>query len=121
MELKGKIKSGFGNASFWVDKINPIFEKKYHMQLFLGTLNIELDDDYILDDEEKIIANEYGGSFDVLIKECEILGHKGYIVRTERNNKKGGDHPLTIIEIVSDIHIRKTNNLNDNDSITLHI
>ncbi len=121
MELKGKVKSGFGNASFWVDKINNVFENKYHMKLFLGTLNVKLANDYILEDEEKITANEYGGNFDVLIKECEILGHKGYIVRTEKNNKIGGDHPLTIIEIVSDINIRKANNLNDNDNIILHI
>lgn len=121
MELKGKVKSGFGNASFWVDKINKIFEEKYKMKLFLGTLNVKLDNEYVLEDEEKIGANEYGGNFDVLIKECRILEHKGYIVRTEKNNQKGGDHPLDIIEIVSDINIRKTNNLKDNDNVMVHI
>lgn len=121
MELKGKVKSGFGNASFWVDKINKAFEEKYKMKLFLGTLNIELEHEYVLEDEEKITASEYGGNFDVLIKKCEILGHKGYIVRTEKNNTKGGDHPLVIVEIVSNINIRKTNNLKDNDKVTLYI
>ena len=119
MELKGKVKSGFGNASFWVGKINQIFEEKYNMKLFLGTLNVELKKDYILTDEEKIKANEYGGNFDVLIEECEILGHRGYIVRTEKNNQKGGDHPLNIVEIVSDVNLRKMGNLEDDDSITL--
>lgn len=121
MELKGKVKSGFGNASFWVGKINEVFEEKYSMKLFLGTLNVELEEDFVLTDEEKIKANEYGGNFDVLIKKCEILGHKGYIVRTEKNNQKGGDHPLNIIEIVSDINFRKTNHLKDDDRITLNI
>lgn len=121
MELKGKIKSGFGNASFWVDKINKVFEKKYQMKLFLGTLNVKLDHEYVLGNEEKIKASEYGGNFDVLIKKCEILEHTGYIVRTEKNNKIGGDHPLDIVEIVSDINIRETNDLKDDDTITLSI
>lgn len=121
MELKGKIKSGFGNASFWVDKINPIFQKKYQMKLFLGTLNVCLDHEFVLGNDEKIKANEYGGDFDVLIKRCEILGHTGYIVRTEKNNQIGGDHPLSILEIVSDQNIRNTNNLKDDDTITIYI
>lgn len=121
MELRGKVKSGFGNASFWVGKIKEAFEEKYSMKLFLGTLNVELEEDFVLTDEEKIEANEYGGNFDVLIKKCEILGHKGYIVRTEKNNQKGGDHPLNIVEIVSDINFRKTNHLKDDDKITLNI
>lgn len=121
MELKGKVKSGFGKASFWVDKINTIFQEKYQMKLFLGTLNVALDHEYVLEDDEKIKANEYGGNFDVLIKKCEILGHIGYIVRTEKNNKIGGDHPLSILEIVSDQNIRKTNHLKDDDIITIYI
>lgn len=121
MELKGKVKSGFGNASFWVDKINPIFQEKYQMKLFLGTLNVSLDHEFVLENDEKIKANEYGGNFDVLIKRCEILGHTAYIVRTEKNNQIGGDHPLSILEIVSDQNIRKTNNLKDDDTITIYI
>lgn len=121
MELKGNVKSGFGNASFWVDKINKIFEEKYKMKLFLGTLNIKLEIEYVLEDKEKIMASEYGGNYEVLIKECKIMGHKGYIVRTEKNNKKGGDHPLDVIEIVSDINIRKANNLKDNDMVIIDI
>lgn len=121
MKLRGKVKSGFGTASYWVSKINPIFEEKYNMKLFLGTLNIELDNEYVLEEEEKITANQYGGDFDVLIKKCEILGQNGYIVRTEKNNHKGGDHPLDIVEIVSDRKIREISNLKDGDRVILYI
>ena len=100
MKLEGKVKSGFGNASFWVDKVNKIFQEKYGMKLFLGTLNIQLDKEIVLDDDEKILSNEYGGNFDVLVKECKIFDNKGYILRTEKNNSKNGAHPLNIIEIV---------------------
>ena len=121
MILKGRVKSGFGNASFWVDKINPIFQRKYNMELFLGTLNLELEQEYVLEQEEKILASEYGGNFDVLIKECKVLDSKGYIVRTEKNNQTGGDHTLNIVEIVSDLSIRDLYGLKDGDEVSLHI
>lgn len=121
MMYKGKVKSGFGNASFWMEKISEIFEQKYKMKPFLGTLNIKLEEEYILDTQEKIEANEYGGNFDVLIKECKILENRAYILRTEKNNTKIGDHPLDIIEIVSDINFRKTYNLKDGEEIKVYI
>lgn len=121
MTYKGKIKTGFGNASFWVSKINEIFEKRYGMKLFLGTLNIELEKEYILKNSDKILASEYGGDYNVFIQKCEILGNNAYIVRTEKNNTKFGAHPLNIIEIVSDINIRERYKLEDNDEIEIII
>lgn len=91
------------------------------MELFAGTLNVELDKEIILDDEEKILPSEYGGIFEVLVKECEIFGHKAYILRTEKNNRKNGDHPLNIIEIVTDINLRKTYGLKDNDNVIINL
>ena len=121
MMYKGKVKSGFGNASFWMEKISKVFEQKYKMTPFLGTLNIELEEEYILKTQEKIKACEYGGNFDVLVQKCEILGNIAYIVRTEKNNTKNGDHPLDIIETVSDINFRKTYNLKDGDIIEIEL
>ena len=120
-KLKGRVKSGLGNANIWVKKAYKVFEEKYNMKLFLGTLNIELDREIVLDDNEKILPSEYGGDFNVLVKECKILGHRGYILRTEKNNKKNGDHPLNIIEIVTDINMRETYNLKDGDKVVIDL
>ena len=120
-KLKGKVKSGLGEGHFWIDKVSKIFKEKYGINLFLGTLNIELEQDYILQDTDKILPNEYGGEYDVLVQECEILGNKAYIVRPEKNNVLGGDHPLNLIEIVSDKNLRKENNLTDNDEVIIQI
>lgn len=120
-KLKGKVKSGIGNASFWVNKINKIFEEKYKIKLFLGTLNIELEQDYILENNDKILPTQYGGEYNVLVQECEILGNTAYILRPEKNNTLGGDHPLNIIEIVSEKNLRKEYNLKDNDDVILYI
>ena len=105
IELKGKVKSGLGNANIWVRKARDIFKEKYGMDLFLGTLNIELNEDI----------------FNVYVKECEILGIKAYILRTEKNNKKNGDHPLNIIEIVTNVNMREKYGLKDNDEVSIYL
>ncbi len=121
MMYKGKVKSGFGNASFWMEKISKAFENKYKIKPFLGTLNVKLDGEYILNTNEKILAHEYGGDFDVLVSNCKVLGNKSYILRTEKNNTKDGDHSLDIIEIVSNVNFRKTYNLKDGDIIEIEL
>lgn len=121
MMYNGKVKSGMGNASFWVSKISGIFKEKYGTELFYGTLNVELEKDFILEDTEKILPNEYGGNYKVLVQRCKVLGEEAYIVRPENNNALGGDHPLNIIEIVSAKKLRETFNLKDNDEVVIEI
>ena len=43
MILIGKVKSGLGEAKFWMKKAEQAFEKKIGYKLFNGTLNIELE------------------------------------------------------------------------------
>ncbi len=120
-KLKGKVKSGLGEGSFWTEKISKIFKERYGIELFLGTLNIELEQEYILEQTEEILPSEYGGKYNVLVQKCEILGNTAYIVRPELNNHSGGMHPLNIIEIVSDKEFRKKYSLKDNDKIEIII
>lgn len=122
MILTGKVKSGLGNASFWMKKAENAFEKKLGIKLFNGTLNIELKNEYILEGNIQILhKEEYGGTQEVYIKQCEVLGHKSYIVRTEKNSKTNGDHPLNLLEIVSDVNFREKYKLKDGDVINVDI
>lgn len=122
MVLIGKVKSGLGDASYWMKKAEEAFEKKLGSKLFNGTLNIELEDDYVLNGNILILKKEeYGGDQDVYIKECMVLGHKSYIVRTEKNSKKNGDHPLNLLEIISDVCFREKYNLKDGDKVQINI
>ena len=122
MILLGKVKSGLGNASYWMKKAEEAFENKLGVKLFNGTLNVKLAKDYILEGNILVLhKEEYGGSQEVFIKECEVLGHKSYIVRTEKNSAAGGDHPLDLIEIISDVNFRGKYNLKDGDSIEVYI
>lgn len=122
MILTGKVKSGLGEASFWMKKAERAFEQKIGYKLFNGTLNIELDKEYILDGAVDVVhKEEYGGFQEVYIKECNVLGHKSYILRTEKNSGKNGDHPLNLIEIISDVNFREKYNLKDGDAIEIVI
>ena len=64
-----------------------------------------------------IISNkEYGGTQDVFIQKCKVLGRQAYIVRAEKT-----EHTSNVIEIVSDIKFRDTYNLKDKDIIKIFI
>ena len=103
-------------------KAEIAFEKKLGIKLYNGTLNIELEHDYILSGNLKVLnKEEYGGNEDVYIKECEVLGHKSYIVRTDKNSGKNGDHPLNLIEVISDVYFREEYNLKDDEEILVKI
>ena len=103
-------------------KAEQAFEKKIGYKLFNGTLNVELNEEYILDNNINVLhKEEYGGIQEVYIKECSVLGHKSYIIRTDKNSKPNGDHPLNLIEIVSDVNFREKYNLKDNDIIQIEI
>lgn len=89
MTLEGKVKSGLGEGSFWVKKIEKIFEEKTKMKLFPGTLNVQLIEEYKIENPTYILEkDEYGGSEKLDIKECIVLGHNSFIIRTEKNSGK---------------------------------
>ena len=122
MVLRGKVKTGLGNASYWMKKAETAFEKKLGKKLYNGTLNVELENEYFLDGNLQVLKkHEYGGDQDVYIKECMVLGDKSYIVRTEKNSSKNGDHPLSLLEIISDVCFREKYNLKDGDIIEIEI
>lgn len=112
MVLKGQVVDGLGNASFWVNKIEEVFLNKYGIKLFSGTLNIELEKEYILEKYRIIKPEEYGGTQKVFVKECSLLGEKSYIVRAEKTA-----HKSDIIEIISDVNFREKYKLKNGDTV----
>jgi riboflavin kinase len=74
-----------GNFSYWIEKLHDHYFRKTGMNLFPGTLNVQLDEPYAL--PKQIIrweAAEYGGSVSVNIVPCSILGKHAFILRTRR-------------------------------------
>lgn len=122
MILQGQVVSGLGEASIWVKKIKNIFHEKTGMKLYEGTLNIDVNHKYLLGtDVMKFSPNEYGGTQEVLVKECSVLGNKAYILRTKANENGEGTQPINIVEIVSNVNFREKYNLKDGDKIEIII
>lgn len=121
MILKGKVVKGLGKAKTFVSMMQKAFYEKRKVNLYPGTLNIKLKAPYGLDIDFLIKPEEYGGSFNVQVQKCKVLGKTAYIVRSEKNIKDEGDYRQDIIEIVSDINFREQYNLNDGDEIEVVI
>lgn len=120
--LRGKVVSGFGNFSFWIEKLREIYKQKTNMTLFPGTLNIRLAEPYDLpSDVIRLEKEEYGGTVSVSLLPCTIFDREAFIIRTDKNASGYGDHPKTIIEIAADVKLRDTYNLSDGDIIEVII
>jgi len=120
--LKGKVITGTGTFSYWIDKLQDYYYTKTGMNLFPGTLNIELDRGYSI--PERVIRlekEEYGGTVSVNIVACSILGRKAFILRTEKYETEREDDQKTIIEVATDIKLRDKYKLKDGDLIEVEV
>ncbi len=121
MTIEGKVVSGLGVAKNWVNKIKNIFFEETGKELFLGTLNLELDYEYTFKPDMIIKSEEYGGDYEVYIKKCKLLEEEAYIVRSGKNLKQDGDYKLNIVEIMSEINFRDKYNLKNGQIIKVNI
>ena len=121
MVFEGKVTSGLGTAKMWVGKVEEVFKKKTGIKLFHGTLNINLEKDFIVNPDWVIEPEEFGGTQKVLVKKCKVLDDEAYIVRAEKNQNGKGDHDLKILEIVSDINFREKYKIKDGKKISIKL
>ncbi len=120
--LSGKVVSGMGNFSFWIDKLRDHYFRKTGMHLFPGTLNICLDEPYSLPKNVlRLEAEEYGGTVSVNMVPCTVLGKTAYLLRTDANEEGRGHHPKNIIEIATDVKLRDAFGLRDGDAVEVTI
>ena len=128
--LRGRVVTGMGNFSYWIEKLQEHYERKTGMRLFPGTLNLELDEPYSL--PGRVIRLEaYGGTVSVSIvpcsiwvmnrdsNECSIGVKSGFILRTDTNEEGRGHHPRTIVEIATDVKLREYFDLSDGDVVEI--
>lgn len=90
------------------------------MNLFPGTLNIQLDEPYALPKQTiRLEGEEYGGSVSVNIVPCSIWGKSAFILRTDANEEGRGHHPRTIIEVATDVKLRDHFQLEDGNIVEI--
>ena len=120
--LRGKVVSGMGSFSYWIEKLAVHYRRKTGMDLFPDTLNVQLDEPYTLPkDVVRLEAREYAGTVSVNIVPCSIGGRSAFILRTDASEEGRGHHPKTIIEIATDVKLRDHLNLNDGDAVEIEI
>ena len=120
--LRGRVVSGMGNFSWWIEKLQEHYLHKTGMRLFPGTLNVELPEPYALPtDVIRLEADEYGGTVSVNLVPCSIFGQRGFILRTDANEKEEKHHPRTIVEVATDIKLRDYFHLHDGDTVEIEV
>jgi len=123
MKLTGKVRSGVGNFSYWMARLEPFYTARTGVKLFPGTLNIELDQPFDLPEKAviRLEKEEYGGMVSVSILPCRFFDRHAFILRTDNNAANQGPHPTTIIEVACEVKLRDTFNLHDGDIVSVDI
>jgi riboflavin kinase, archaea type len=117
--LIGEVVTGSGNFAFWIDKLHDHYTRKTGLNLFPGTLNVKLAQDYRLPpDCLRLEKEEYGGSVSVSLVPCRIFGRAAFILRTDLAELEG---EWRIIEIATDVKLRDAFKLSDGDAVTIEL
>jgi riboflavin kinase len=118
--LRGKVVTGVGNFSFWIEKLQDYYRKKTGMHLFPGTLNVELDAPFDLPKERtRLEAEEYGGTVSVNIVPCKVFGRAAVILRTDKADSE--PQSKKIIEVACEVKLREQHQLRDGDIIEVEV
>ncbi|HEX3985651.1 MAG TPA: DUF120 domain-containing protein [Acidobacteriaceae bacterium] len=120
--LRGKVVSGLGNFSVWIEKLQDHYLRKTGLRLFPGTLNVQLDEPWFLPPQPlRLEAEEYGGSVSVNLVPCSVFGRRAFILRTDANEQGRGHHPRSIVEVATDVKLRDHYCLQDGDPVEIQI
>ncbi|QSH40412.1 DUF120 domain-containing protein [Lentisphaerota bacterium ZTH] len=120
--MQGKVKSGIGDLARWMIKLRDLYASKLGREMYPGSLNIELDDplDFPQDDI-RIEPGEGANTVGVSITGCVINGHRAFALRTDNNECGTGDHPKTILEVISEVRLRDYLDLKDGDTVEIDL
>lgn len=118
--LKGKVVTGVGNFSFWMEKLRDHYLDKTGLRLFPGTLNLQLDEPFELPRERaRLEAVEYGGTVSVNIVPCKVFGLAAVILRTDKADSEPQSRRL--IEIACEVKLREQQQLRDGDVVEVEV
>jgi riboflavin kinase, archaea type len=123
MKLKGEIRTGKNDFSFWMEKLSAYYTKKTGMIFFPGTLNVHLLNCqyYFPPDCIRLEKEEYGGTVSVSMIQCNIFDKNAYIFRTDSDTGKHGYSPEQILEIATDVKLRNLYKLKDGDVVEVEV
>ncbi|MCP3966327.1 MAG: DUF120 domain-containing protein [Lentisphaerae bacterium] len=107
-----------GNLTYWMVKLKDIYVQKLGREMYPGSLNIELPEPIDFPQSKiRIEPCESANTVGVSITKCTINGHSAFALRTDKNDSGSGDHPKTILEIISEVRLRDHLDLKDSDIV----
>ena len=117
--LRGRVVTGVGNFSFWIAKLHDHYRRKTGLDLFPGTLNLRLDEEWRRPPTGfvRLEKEEYGGTVSVSLIPCTVFGRKAFILRTDRAEFGETDHDRCTLEIATDVKLRDAYALKDGDEV----
>lgn len=120
--LTGRVVTGVGNFSYWIELLKEHYRRKTGLLLFPGTLNIELDEEYSVPaGAMRLEGEEYGGTVSVNIVPCRVFGERAVILRTDSSERGEGAHSKTIIEVACESKLRDKYRLRDGDVVRVEV
>lgn len=120
--LTGKVVSGVGNFSYWIEKLKDHYQKKTGLTLFPGTLNVQLAEEYSIPaNAMRLEGEEYGGTVSINIVPCRIFAEDAVLLRTDANERGEGLHPKTIVEVACEVKLRDKYKLKDRDIVRIEV
>lgn len=117
-KLTGKIISGTGKGRKFVKLYSQVFQKYINMNPFYGTLNIQLEKEFVTPEDAlhinekqiyEIMNSNYAGIF---LIECKLFDQDLWIVRPELT-----EHDKKIIEIIAPYNLREKYNLETGNNL----
>ena len=126
--LRGKVQSGKGDASRWLDLFNAAYSRKLGMPVFTGSLNLALDktfDWFAACYQPHIVwfgREEYGGERDILLLPCVLanLGRRNAWLWTPTTAARDRPDPW-VVEVVCDVRLREVHALEDGDVVDIEL
>ena len=122
MEITGRVTQGLGDYGVWLAKYKEVYRRATGLELFPGTLNLELTIPFDLPANcQRLEAADYGGAVNVNLVPCLVFGRRAVLLRTDANQDGTGPHPKTIVEIATDVKLRDEYGLQDGDLVTVEM
>jgi CTP-dependent riboflavin kinase len=118
--MRGRVATGRGDLAQWMRRYAEAYEQAVGARLEPGSLNVVLEEPWVMHQPTtRLEASQVGVG--VGLVPCSLNHQPCWVLRTDRNNAGTGDHPLTVVEVVSTLHLRSALGLQDGDEVHLRV
>ncbi len=122
--LKGRVSSRYGAATPNLRTVEALLLQRTGMlSVAPGTLNLQLEERYIVTPDAAIHADEYFTGETIKLQRCRVRGHNMFIMRPDSHEcaNPGPEDPARVIELVSPLKLREAWGLRDGNVLEVEV